>query len=208
MTTGLKLDHLVVTAPDLASGAAHVEKTLGVELSAVGTHAFMGTHNRLLSLGLGLYLEVIAIDPNGNTPPHPRWFNMDNREPNIILSNWACRTKDLESALKDAPTGTGQPRRFNRGRYTWQMALPDTGRLPFDDIAPALLQWETGGHPTELLPDVGCRLITLEVRHPDATLLGQRKFDSKSLDLVDFVESEDIGLVATILTPTGEKRLS
>ncbi len=54
-------DHLAISAASLEQGALAVEAMLGVGLEPGGKHAFMGTHNRLLSLGPGEYLEVIAI---------------------------------------------------------------------------------------------------------------------------------------------------
>ena len=44
------LDHLVVAARDLASGARWLEDRLGASLAPGGVHAAMGTHNRLLKL--------------------------------------------------------------------------------------------------------------------------------------------------------------
>ena len=66
------LDHLVVAARDLETGAAWLEERLGARLSAGGRHADMGTHNRLLRLGERRYLELIAIDPAGPPPARPR----------------------------------------------------------------------------------------------------------------------------------------
>jgi len=48
---GLALDHLVVACADLAEGVAWCERTLGHRPQAGGRHAFMGTHNRILSIG-------------------------------------------------------------------------------------------------------------------------------------------------------------
>ena len=67
----LTLDHLAISATDLASGVAHVESVLGVALAGGGEHAHMSTHNRLLHLG-DIYLEVIAINPAAPAPAWPR----------------------------------------------------------------------------------------------------------------------------------------
>ena len=88
----LELDHLAVSAADLAVGTARIEDLFGVRLAPGGKHPDMGTHNRLLSLGPGLYLEVIAIDAAAPPPDRPRWFDLDNF---------------------DGPPARGKPKRFN-----------------------------------------------------------------------------------------------
>lgn len=72
-----ELDHIVVAARSLEEGSAWVEAALGVKMLPGGKHALMGTHNRVLSIGNGRYLEVIAIDPEAPPPARPRWFGLD-----------------------------------------------------------------------------------------------------------------------------------
>ena len=59
----LRLDHLVISARTLDEGTQFVADTLGVAPAGGGAHPLMRTHNRLLNLWGGAYLEVIAIDP-------------------------------------------------------------------------------------------------------------------------------------------------
>jgi hypothetical protein len=59
----LRLDHLVVSARTLDEGTQYVADTLGVAPAGGGAHPLMRTHNRLLNLWGGVYLEVIAINP-------------------------------------------------------------------------------------------------------------------------------------------------
>jgi len=52
LPTMLKLDHLVVVAPTLAEGVAHVRSCIDVEVPFGQRHAYMGSHNHLLQLVL------------------------------------------------------------------------------------------------------------------------------------------------------------
>ena len=166
----LALDHIAVSADTLQAGADWVERALGVPLAGGGKHPHMGTHNQLLSLG-DLYLEVIAIDPDAPQPGHPRWFGLDRFRGPPRLTNWICRTDDLDAALAAAPPGTGKPEDLQRGDYRWRFAVPSSGALPFDDCFPALIQWQGDLHPAKSLRDHGIRLKRLEITHPDALAL-------------------------------------
>lgn len=166
----LALDHLAVSAGKLDEGVAWVEMALGVPLAGGGKHPHMGTHNRLLGLG-DIYLEVIATDPDATKPGHPRWFDLDHFRGPPRLTNWICRADDIDVALSAAPPGTGTATDLSRGDYRWRFAIPATGRLPFDDSFPALIQWQGNLHPAKALPDQGVRLLRLEITHPDASAL-------------------------------------
>lgn len=199
----LRLDHLAVSAATLEEGVAAVEAALGLPLTGGGKHGHMGTHNRLLNLG-DFYLEVIAIDPEAPTPGWPRWFDLDNFSGPPRLHNWICACDDLETALADAPEGTGIPTQLSRGDLRWRMAIPASGKLPFAEGFPALIQWQ-GAHPAARLPDQGARLKMLEIVNPDAEKL------RKSLRLTDekvvIVQGPIPSLRAEIITPHGLRSL-
>lgn len=167
----LALDHLAYSSETLAEGAEAVEAALGVRLGPVGHHAYMSTHNRLLGLGPGEYFEVIAIDPAAPQVPHPTWFDLDRFRGVPRLTNWILRCDDLDRALALAPEGAGRAVTLARGDFRWRMGVPVTGQLPFDDAYPALIEWQGTLHPSDRLPDSGCRLQRLEVAHPDPKAL-------------------------------------
>lgn len=208
MTFSLALDHIAVAARSLDEGATYVEAVLGQELSPGGRHAFMGTHNRLLSLGPHCYLEVIAIDPDAPKPQHKRWFNLDTYSGAPRVTNWVCRTDDLEAALEQAPPGTGVPKRLTRGDLSWDMAITEFGRLPFDDAMPALMDWGNSPHPNRRLPDHGLRLTRLDVFHPDAEALLSAFPALSGLQEVSVREGPEKRLIATISTPEGNRVLA
>jgi len=164
----LALDHLAISCTTLEEGAAATEAALGLPLAAGGQHPHMATHNRLLSLGPDLYLEVIAADPSQPRPAWPRWFDLDRFSGPPRLTNWICRTGDLDAELAHSPAGTGTPVALQRGDFRWRMAVPASGILPFDSGFPALIQWQGSAHPAPRLPDMGVRLTRLTILHPKA----------------------------------------
>ncbi len=203
----LTLDHFAVSARNLAEGVAHVETALGISLSAGGQHPHMATHNRLLSLGPDLYLEVIAPDPAQPRPAWPRWFDLDRFTGPPRLTNWICRCADLDAELALSPPGTGLPVALSRGDFRWRMAVPETGILPFDNAFPALIQWDGSAHPAPRLPDPGIRLTRLEIAHPQADALSaalQGRLTDPRLHITPGAQA----MRATFATPQGERHLA
>ena len=205
--TLLALDHLAVACETLEDGAAFVRQALGVDLPNAGAHPAMGTHNRLLSLGPDIYLEVIAIDPSAKGPDRPRWFDIDNFKGAPRLSNWIVRTDDMARALSEAPAGMGAPMAFTRGEYRWDMAVPDDGLLPFDGWAPAIITWHGNAHPAPHLPDQGVRLSSLRLFHPQAEQMAESFAPHLPRDTILFEQSERSRMVAVFDTPNGAREL-
>lgn len=164
----ITFDHIAVAAETLAAATAHVEAALGVPLQAGGQHAVFNTHNTLLGLEDGLYLEAIAINPDAPQPDRPRWFDLDNFNGPPRLTNWICRCDDLDTTLAELPEGFGAPVDLQRGDLRWRMAVPVSGVLPFDNCAPALIEWVGDAHPAPRLTQQGCRIEAFSVRHPEA----------------------------------------
>lgn len=198
----LKLDHIAVVCADLGEGTSYVEAALGIEMLRGGKHARFGTHNTLLGLADGLYLEVIAPDPEAQIDG-PRWFDLDNFEGPPRLGNWICRADDLDAALDNAPEDVGRPVALERGDLRWRMAVPEDGSLPMHGGYPTLIEWGKGVVlPGDTLPDSGCRLISFTVFHPDAALLSDRLSPQISDPRLRFVAG-DAGFEARFEAPGG-----
>jgi hypothetical protein len=209
--TGARLDHLVVTAPSLAAGVAYVEAALGVTAQPGGRHPRMGTHNCLLKLGPAVYLEVLAVDPEAPPPARPRWFCLDSAaEAAPRLAAWVARTGDIRAAAACSPAfGAAEP--MERGPLRWEITLPEQGGLPFDGVAPTLIQWRTEPHPAALLADSGCALAGLEGRHARAAELAEllRAIGFQGAFRVALpAPGQGPGLTARIATPAGLRTLS
>ena len=152
-----------MAARTLDEGAAWVEAKLGVAPVPGGKHPVMGTHNRLLFIGPGNFLEVLAIDPDAPAPGRPRWFDLDDpamtarlaRSPTLI--HWVERTTDIEASLRDY-AHTVEVLSLTRGDYRWRIGVPRDGKLPAGGALPTLIQWQGKLHPADALPDTGVRL--------------------------------------------------
>nr|MBA2281652.1 VOC family protein [Acidimicrobiia bacterium] len=71
------VDHLVHGAPTLDGALDDLERRLGVRGAFGGRHDGRGTHNAVIGLGAGAYLELIAPDPEQPAPTQPRPFGLD-----------------------------------------------------------------------------------------------------------------------------------
>lgn len=168
-----EVDHLVVAAAELESGAAWLERRLGVPLAPGGRHAAMGTHNRLLRLGPRLYLELIAVDSEAPPPGRPRWFGLDDpalqakiaERPRLI--HWVARCDDIAAACAVCAEPPGGILDMARGDLNWRIGVPPDGRLPGGGLVPSLIQWQSPVHPADVLPERGCALMKLEGFHPE-----------------------------------------
>jgi len=207
------IDHITITAPDLASGAAYVKRVLGVEPQAGGEHARMGTHNMFVRLGPELFLEVIASNPHAARPERPRWFALDTLTPDSQprLSNWVARTSNLQAALGQTAENLGKIEPMSRGNNQWLITIPEDGSLPLQGIAPALIEWHTAAHPAANMQDHGISLLKLELLHPDAARVSRLMQELEMQGPVS-VKSVPIQqtpqLIAHIMTPNGLRILT
>lgn len=204
----LRLDHIAMACTDLAEARAELEQTFGVDLMPRGEHAHMGTHNHLLSLGPDVYFELIAVDPDATRPDHPRWFNLDNFEGETRLTNWIVATDDMDAALAASPEGMGTPLHLERADFKWQMAVPESGLLPFDGWAPAVIEWSGPAHPAPRLKDHGIRLQSLTLHHPKATEIAEYFAPHLPRDTVLFMAADTPWMEALFSTPNGDVRLT
>ena len=176
----MQLDHLVLAARTLADGVAWCEATLGIVPAPGGTHAFMGTHNRLFSIGSAAfpraYFEIIAIDPAAPRPARPRWFDLDDAALQRALADgprlihWVARCDDIAAdvlTLRAAGIDRGEVLQAERatpqGMLRWQITLRGDGKRLFGGALPALIQWGEV-HPTDTLPPSGVALSQVTLR--------------------------------------------
>jgi hypothetical protein len=192
----VQIDHLVFAGPDLDDAAASVTTILGVPPVPGGRHAGFGTHNRLLGLGGGAYLEVIGSDPAQGEPPEPRPFGIDGMAgPRLVA--WAVRSTSIVADVARAgaagielgPITSMQRTRPDGVLLRWSLTPPQAGPLPF------LIDWGETPHPTADLVS-GPHLRALAVETPAAASVA-RTLDVLGVD-VEVRSASTERLVATI----------
>ena len=167
-----QLDHLVIAAKTLEQGVSYLEEQLGVTVPVGGAHPLMGTHNRVMRLGTGVFLEIIANDPDASPPDRPRWYALD--EPHMqtriaarpCLITWVVRADDIWGAARTSVISPGPIIEGRRGDLVWQITVPEDGSMPEGGLFPTLIEWpgklnEHGPGPN--MADLGCSLKKLTV---------------------------------------------
>ena len=211
----LTLDHLVVVAPDLAAGVAHVRDCLGLAMPEGGRHREMGTRNHLLRLGEALFLEVIAVDPEAPAPSHSRWFGLGDTaqvradwEAGRRLRGLVARTDDLDGVLAAHRDLLGQTATMTRGALAWRFGVRPDGAWPADGAAPYVMDWGPRGNPAASMPDLGAHLEALLLTHPDPGGAGQLHAALGLADSPRIVDGPGPRWSARIMTPTGARTLT
>ncbi|AJY12463.1 VOC family protein [Burkholderia dolosa] len=223
----LTLDHLVIAARTLDEGVRHVADALGIEPAGGGRHPLMRTHNALFGAWGGLYLEVIAIDPDApaadhTAPPRARLFALDDPAMHArladgpFLAHWVARVerpRQLALWHKQYPARIAPVVAMQRGDLTWRLTVPDDGAFPAwqgagDGVVPSLIQWDTARHPADALPHGGIALKALRATHPRADLI-REQLDWLGADHLLEVDPHDgpPALVAEFETPAGIRTL-
>lgn len=173
------LDHLVIGAASLVQGVDYIRSLTGIEVPAGGSHPRMGTHNRVMQIGNGVFFEIIAIEPYAMPPYRKRWFGLDDpkqrariaERPRLIA--WAVSTRDIGATLSASPIDLGTATEMTRGDMVWQIGIRDDGQLPDNGIYPVVLEWPNGHGPSNRMTDFGMRLQTLRLYHPNPNVVAQ-----------------------------------
>ncbi|MFE9622251.1 VOC family protein [Streptomyces sp. NPDC006527] len=148
-----RLDHLVLTTPDLAATVAEFTRRTGVTPAPGGVHLGLGTRNHLVGLGGRAYLEIIGPDPEQPAPAGPRPFCVDGLD-RPRTSTWAISPPDLDRAVAAARASgydPGDVREMSRRRpdgTVLEWRLTDGGAPHPSGLVPFLIDWGSTVHPS------------------------------------------------------------
>jgi len=153
------------------------------------------------------------VIPSGDVARRYRRHQLDEQEANAPprLATWVARTTDIRStlAVSSEPLGNVEP--MSRAELNWLITIRSDGGLPFDGVAPALIEWGTETHPAKRLREASCSFVKLEAFHPEAqrisTLFRSIGVDG-SVSVAPLRPGERPYLMAHLQTPAGLRRLS
>jgi len=172
----------------------------------------MGTHNSVLRLGDRddrIYLELIAIDPEGIEPDRPRWFDLDRPSMRAALAqgprliHWVARSSDIEHARKISPSDHGLAYPMARAPYAWRITIPDDGHLPGDGLIPTLIEWAGTRHPADALADDHIAVVTMAGAHPEPATIRAALGSVGLADALKVTYAVTARLAAMLRTPRG-----
>lgn len=228
-SNGIALDHLVVGARSLQEGRRWLTDRLGVDLQTGGQHAGVGTHNCLLNLGGGNYLELIAPDPSQPEPTmldehgrkvrRPLPFGLDDPKVQALLAerprllHFVMRTAQLEAAMASVDYDCGELMSMQRGDLHWQLGMRKEGMPQLRGgtaeyrhvgpafVLPVFINWGNTPHPANTLELRGVTFKALSIAAPSRFLL--RLAGIEHDPRLRLVESDSANLAAELLTPNG-----
>ena len=180
----LELDHLIVAGPDLAALIAAFERLTGARAAPGGRHLGQGTHNALVGLGPGRYLELLAPDPEQSEGD----FRAGIAHLTVpALHTWCARAGGADGVAAGGADGVAAggadgvaariaaaglaPRRLPMSRQRpdgvtlrWELVFADGH--PYGGLLPFFIDWQGSPHPSgQLAPQLACTGLVLA--HPD-----------------------------------------
>jgi hypothetical protein len=211
----LKLDHLTVIAPTLTEGVSHVRDCLDLDVPFGSCHDYMGTHNHRLQLGNSVYLEIVALDPEGTEPGRPRWFGLDDQEKvrsdwneGRRLRGWVANTDAIDSVVPAHGAILGDKVPLPAANPTFAFTIPRTARCPWTVRPPSIIDHRGDSSYVASIPDLGARLRSLTLEHPDPTGIAALYRELAIEHPPAIVQAAEIRYRALIDTPTGLKELT
>ena len=196
-----QIDHVILGIDDLDRGVKAFEAATGVKPVYGGKHPG-GTHNALVSLGDGIYLEILAVQKGVTVQGDSAGLK---EMKTLTPIGWAVSSKDtaeLRNRLSAAGIAVSEPVGGSRttptgSKLSWQSFLLDesSAEVPF------FIVWsEQTAHPSTTSPS-GCKLQRWSITSPRVKDLGQLR---QALDLrVDVSEAKASSMRLSLACPKG-----
>lgn len=166
---GLRLDHILLGAPQLDTATDAFAALAGVSPGGGGSHEGFGTRNQLLSLGDRLFFEIIAPDPAQDK--RGRRASGLERLPGPEMLTFCLQSDDLDAVASRAKAAGLSPQdpvamgrtRADGVRLEWNILYLEDAY--WGDAIPFVIDWMGSPHPGASAP-TGCTLKEFTVLHP------------------------------------------
>lgn len=132
----MRIDHVVYAVSDLERAEVRFAREYGLEAAGGGEHPAFGTRNRILPVGFGEYIELMAVADESSKHPlaHALWEAVREGDRPLAL---CLRPESLDAAAKRLGLDITPGERRNPGGEVvrWRLAGLDAAlgpeRLPF-----------------------------------------------------------------------------
>jgi hypothetical protein len=156
------IDHFLLGINNLEKGILEFEKLTGIKPVYGGVHPNIGTHNALVSLKDGSYLEIIAPeDPSKKlSGPFSGFENMND----LKLFGWAIGTTQLKEVknylelnkIENTGIVPGTRKTKNGEALKWETIFISQENAM--SVNPFFIQWEKSSVHPSLTATLGCEL--------------------------------------------------
>jgi hypothetical protein len=104
----VRIDHVIYGTNDLDAAARRVEEAVGIAAVTGGRHQDLGTHNRIVPLSDGTYIELLAVfdlDPASRSPLAAALHAAIRAREGLL--GWAVAVRDVDEVAARLGTRTG-----------------------------------------------------------------------------------------------------
>lgn len=192
-----------------------MKNCLGLDIPFGSRHLYMGTHNHRLQLGDSVYLEIVALDPDGISPGRPRWFGLDDKEKITAdweagrrLRGWVANTEEMETVLATQSAIFGERVSLPTAEPDFAFAIPQDGSLPLDGAAPSIIDHWGDARYIATIPDLGARLLSFTLEHPNPSAITALYNALAIARAPTVVVGPELRYRALIETPAGVRELT
>lgn len=206
MINSCVLDHLVWAVPDLDLAIKEVEFATTIKAVIGGSHPDHGTCNALISMGEGLYFEILARD-NSLPAGELAKFCQNLTKPN--LATWVVRTNNIPEVVErvekmgyQAIVKEMSRLRPSGEKLKWQL-LWLKGHEG-GNFVPLIIDWQNSRHPSLDTPS-GLKLVSFRIEAVSPKPL-EKIFSSLSID-VELKSGSENKMVAIIESPKNKLEL-
>jgi len=163
------VDHILVGAARLDDAIAAFENATGVKAARGGKHPLAGTENALVSLGDGIYLELIAARADAD-PRDPFVATLRALDRPAVVG-WAVRVADAAEAcallgVEGFVTSPPKPGSRVTPAGTTLQWTTFTIEQPRIESAPFFIQWSASTVHPSVSTAVSCSLDRLQIEDP------------------------------------------